>query len=173
MEQQIRNIRIELDELIQFTKELENSREIALAITSIELSKCWLGKCLQEIGTPNPYPESRNPENKIIAPTAEASKAGTIISIQGWENLDSITKIKSLRVLLNVTDSELRSIEPSKLSTKMAQEFLFQSYLECIKAQMCLGMSLGAIRDKVTSVPENLNKTPLTPDQAFKTSEQK
>lgn len=176
MEQQIRDIRINLDGLTRVTKELEKSREVALSITSLELSKCWLGKVLQEMDIANPYPESRTPENKIIEPTADTytkNLAELNAPYENWESYDLIQKIKVLRQSLKGKEEELKNIEPSNLPTKLAQEFLFQSYLECIKAQMWLGMSLGAIRDKVTSVPENLNKTPLTPDQAFKTSEQK
>lgn len=34
----------------------------------------WLGMMLKEMGTPNPYPESYNPENAVVEPTADGLK---------------------------------------------------------------------------------------------------
>lgn len=34
----------------------------------------WLGKDLARIGTPDPYPTSRDPEDKTVHPTADGLK---------------------------------------------------------------------------------------------------
>jgi len=51
------------------------SRERSLAITKIQEAIMWLGMDLKAIGeSPNPYPESYNPESPVIEPTADGLK---------------------------------------------------------------------------------------------------
>lgn len=51
------------------------SRERSLAITKIQEAIMWLGMDLKDIGeTPNPYPQSYNPESPVIEPTADGLK---------------------------------------------------------------------------------------------------
>jgi len=48
------------------------SRERSIAITKIQEAIMWLGMDLKDIGeTPNPYPQSYNPESPAIEPTDE------------------------------------------------------------------------------------------------------
>lgn len=58
-----------------------SSRERLLAITKLQEAIMWLGMDLKaiseespDIGIPNPYPESYNPESPIIEPTADGLK---------------------------------------------------------------------------------------------------
>lgn len=44
----------------EFGTIMENSREIQQSVDSLIMSKCWLGKVLKELGTINPYPESKS-----------------------------------------------------------------------------------------------------------------
>jgi hypothetical protein len=44
----------------------ELHRSIALAKTNLDQATMWLGMSLKAIGTPNPYPESKNPDSLII-----------------------------------------------------------------------------------------------------------
>lgn len=46
------------------------SRSRSLAVTKLEEASMWLGKDLQELNEPNPYPNSHNPESPVIDPTA-------------------------------------------------------------------------------------------------------
>ena len=46
------------------------SRSRALAVTKLEEASMWLGKDLQELNEPDPYPNSRNPDSPVIDPTA-------------------------------------------------------------------------------------------------------
>jgi len=69
-----KQLRKELDESLQKLKALAPSRERALAITKLQESIMWLGMDLKRLGTPNPYPESKNPENTKVEPTADNLK---------------------------------------------------------------------------------------------------
>ncbi len=75
MIEQIKKIRIDIDAMINSTPYLRSSREVSLAHTNLQRGKMWLGKVLQTIGTPNPYPESSNPTNASIEPQAEHTAA--------------------------------------------------------------------------------------------------
>ena len=68
---QIKRLRKQIAEQVAEIKNMQGSRARALAITNLEQGGMWLGKALQELGTPDPYPHSRNPENTIIEPPAE------------------------------------------------------------------------------------------------------
>lgn len=60
MEVKIKELRTTLDGLTQLTQELGFYTEpIMSSIKSLKLSKMWLGKVLGELGTTNPYPESK------------------------------------------------------------------------------------------------------------------
>jgi len=50
------------------------SRERSLAITKIQEAIMWLGMDLKDMGTPSPYPNSYNPANTIVDPTADGLK---------------------------------------------------------------------------------------------------
>jgi hypothetical protein len=73
----VKALRRETDAIIQSTKELPPSRERALAITKLQEGVMWLGMDLKRIGEENPgylsspYPNSKNPENTKIEPTAD------------------------------------------------------------------------------------------------------
>ena len=46
------------------------SRSRAFAITKLEEASMWLGKDLQELNEPNPYPRSCDPTDTVIDATA-------------------------------------------------------------------------------------------------------
>jgi hypothetical protein len=68
------------DELIQRIKELPPSRERALAITKFQEGVMWIGMDLKRINEENPgkfsdpYPNSKDPSNTTIEPTADGLK---------------------------------------------------------------------------------------------------
>lgn len=66
--------RVELDAALQNVKKLLKSRETSLAITNIQQGIMWLGMHLKEVGNPNPYPESYNPQSTVVSPTADNLK---------------------------------------------------------------------------------------------------
>lgn len=67
-------LRGDIDNIIQRVKELPTSRERSLTITKLQEAVMWLGMDLKRLGTPNPYPNSKNPTNTIIEPTADNLK---------------------------------------------------------------------------------------------------
>lgn len=50
------------------------SRERSIAITKLQEAIMWLGMDLKDQGTPNPYPQSYNPNSPDIEPTADNLK---------------------------------------------------------------------------------------------------
>lgn len=63
-----------LDFVLQAVKNLPPSRERSLARTKIEEAIMWLGMDLKRLGTPNPYPNSKDPSNTIVDATADGLK---------------------------------------------------------------------------------------------------
>ena len=70
-----KQLRKDIDILIQRAKELEKSRETSLAITKLQEGVMWLGMHLKELGENNPYPSSKDPTTGTrIEPTADGLK---------------------------------------------------------------------------------------------------
>jgi hypothetical protein len=69
-----KQLRKDLDALLQKLQVADKSRERSLAITKIQEAIMWLGMDLKRLGTDNPYPESKNPESLRIDPTADGLK---------------------------------------------------------------------------------------------------
>ena len=76
----VKSLRGEIDTLIQTVKKLKPSRERALSITKLQEAVMWLGMDLKRIAEENPgylsnpYPNSKDPSNTKIDPTAEGLK---------------------------------------------------------------------------------------------------
>ena len=66
--------RVKIDEQIQAVKSLPQSRERSLAITKLQEAVMWLGMDLKRLNEPNPYPNSKDPSNTKIEPTADGLK---------------------------------------------------------------------------------------------------
>lgn len=69
-----KKLRVDLDAKLQELKSLTPSRERSLAITKLQEAIMWLGMDLKRLNQPNPYPESYNPDNPTIEPTADNLK---------------------------------------------------------------------------------------------------
>lgn len=70
-----KQLRKAIDQLIQQVKMLPASRERSLAITKLQEGVMWLGMDLKRLGTPNPYPSSKDPSTEsVIEPTADGLK---------------------------------------------------------------------------------------------------
>lgn len=69
-----KHCRVELDKVLQSIKGLDSSRETALAITKVQEGIMWLGMNLKRLGVTNPYPDSYNPDNTNVEPTADNLK---------------------------------------------------------------------------------------------------
>ena len=70
-----KQLRQQIDLIIQQIKELPISRERSLSITKLQEGVMWLGMDLKRLGEQNPYPSSKSPETGIvIEPTADGLK---------------------------------------------------------------------------------------------------
>lgn len=67
-----KELRVEIEKLkIRMKDSPFKSAERTLALRALQQAKHWLGEDLQELGTVNPYPNSMNPANIIVDPTAD------------------------------------------------------------------------------------------------------
>lgn len=69
-----KDLRKSLDLKLQTLKQGTPSRERDLATTKLQESIMWLGMDLKRLGDENPYPDSFNPTNTNIEPTADGLK---------------------------------------------------------------------------------------------------
>jgi len=69
-----KELRVALDGNLQKLKSLPASRERALSITKLQEAIMWLGMDLKARNEPNPYPNSYDPSNAIVDPTADNLK---------------------------------------------------------------------------------------------------
>jgi hypothetical protein len=67
-------LRKSLDENLQQLRALTPSREVSLSITKVQEAIMWLGMNLKQLNDTKPYPESYNPANTIVEPTADGLK---------------------------------------------------------------------------------------------------
>ena len=69
-----KQLRKNIDEIIQRVKALDSCREVSLVITKLQEATMWLGMNLKRLDEANPYPESKNPDSQRIEPTADGLK---------------------------------------------------------------------------------------------------
>lgn len=74
-----KELRRDLDVILQRVKNLPGSRERSLTITKLQEAVMWLGMDLKRINdsggdVKNPYPNSKDPSNTKIDPTADGLK---------------------------------------------------------------------------------------------------
>ena len=69
-----KELRRDIDAQIQKVKGLPPSRERSLSITKLQEAVMWLGMDLKRLNEANPYPDSKDPSNTKIEPTADGLK---------------------------------------------------------------------------------------------------
>lgn len=70
----IKQLRKDIDDVIQRVRSLDSCRETSICITKLQEAVMWLGMDLKRLNQPNPYPESYNPDSMRIEPTADGLK---------------------------------------------------------------------------------------------------
>ena len=70
----IKQLRKDIDDIIQRTKDLDSCKETEIVVTKLQEAVMWLGMDLKRLNQPNPYPESKNPNSMRIEPTADGLK---------------------------------------------------------------------------------------------------
>ena len=57
----VKQLRKDIDDVIQRVKTLNGCREVSICITKLQEAVMWLGMDLKRIGAINPYPSSKDP----------------------------------------------------------------------------------------------------------------
>lgn len=71
----IKQLRKDIDDVIQRVKDLESCRETSIVITKLQEAVMWLGMDLKRLNQDNPYPSSKDPSTGTkIEPTADGLK---------------------------------------------------------------------------------------------------
>lgn len=71
----VKQLRKDIDDVIQRVKSLDDCREVSICITKLQEAVMWLGMDLKRIGDVNPYPNSKDPSTGTkIDPTADNLK---------------------------------------------------------------------------------------------------
>ena len=71
----IKQLRKDIDEVIQRVRTLESCRETDICITKLQEAVMWLGMDLKRLNEVNPYPSSKDPSTGTkIEPTADNLK---------------------------------------------------------------------------------------------------
>lgn len=71
----VKQLRKDIDDVIQRVKALDGCREVSICITKLQEAVMWLGMDLKRIGDINPYPNSKDPSTGTkIDPTADNLK---------------------------------------------------------------------------------------------------
>ena len=71
----VKQLRKDIDDVIQRVKVLDGCREVSICITKLQEAVMWLGMDLKRIGDINPYPNSKDPSTGTkIDPTADNLK---------------------------------------------------------------------------------------------------
>ena len=71
----VKQLRKDIDDVIQRVKTLDGCKEVSICITKLQEAVMWLGMDLKRIGDINPYPNSKDPSTGTkIDPTADNLK---------------------------------------------------------------------------------------------------
>ena len=71
----VKQLRKDIDDVIQRVKSLDGCREVSICIIKLQEAVMWLGMDLKRIGETNPYPSSKDPSTGTkIDPTADNLK---------------------------------------------------------------------------------------------------
>ena len=57
----IKQLRKDIDDVIQRVKKLDSCREVSICVTKLQEAVMWLGMDLKRINDINPYPSSKDP----------------------------------------------------------------------------------------------------------------
>ena len=57
----VKQLRKDIDDVIQRVKALDDCREVSICITKLQEAVMWLGMDLKRISETNPYPNSKDP----------------------------------------------------------------------------------------------------------------
>jgi hypothetical protein len=157
MEEAVKKIRVEIDRYFTTLGQMQPSREISIAITCTQNGKMWLGQLLKALGTENPYPDSKNPINTNIAPTADTFDGDVKKDLEGIGHIQQV-KIMRSRLsegykLIEEIQSKVKggyNVEVENKEFELVLIALQKSWEYIVEANMWLGMELGRINNEST-----------------------
>ncbi len=156
----IREQRLAIDKIYNSFGLIHSSAEITLAKRCVELSKMWFGEVLGIMNETNPYPESSNPENKVIEAQADhtentfhrkfiETESRLSCSLEDLPDLTKVSRVKSLREeLVNMFNSIEKQAPDFVSSTGYMHQFFKKGAYKLIEAKMWLGRELNRIREE-------------------------
>lgn len=169
----IKNLRVELTALSWTNNLLNPSREVSLAYTNVQRSKSWLGKVLQTLEQPNPYPESTDPQSKKIEPQADVPEENPYLEYFRSLPQTQTTIVKGLRKICEDLITKLREqhhIFHNRPELVEHDAFFWgatyfnQSILALEEAKMWYGWELDRIRKELewrNNPTESAGRPPL------------
>lgn len=107
--EKVKQVRMFVDNLIIQSKEIKPSRETSLAYTNMQRGFMWLGKVLQGLDQPNPYPESTNIHSPKIEERTDQAKDSPIL-FEGCPFIDG-DQTASIKWFRNQLDSVINQID--------------------------------------------------------------
>lgn len=126
------------------------SREMSLAKTDCQRSFHHLGLQLKSMNEKNPYPESTNPDSKIVEPIADAVYSE--IPLHGTTQLERVKDLRGhVQQIIDEYDNEGYPLSYELRHFKKSQDWLTE-------VKMWLGWELGRIRDQ-----RDVDNAPQTP----------
>jgi hypothetical protein len=142
---EVKAFRIEIDTMMNSIGLVMPSREVSLAYTNLQRAKMWLGKCLQYIGNPDPYPESKDPKSATIEPSADHENnhfGGMFEKLPQTQT----ARVKYYReVITNLVDEMKKQELPKSLAGEYTTYFK-TAYMALEEAVMWFGWELGRIK---------------------------
>lgn len=146
---EVKRLRLSISENVVMIGLLEKSRATALAATKAEEAFMFLGKVLESLGAPYPYPRGSNEASGKIEDTVEK---GDVSFPEG--NMTYLEMVKYVRSHLqgsisSTTYNKILDYSGHRSSSLLFQ-FCMQSLMNLVASKMWLGMEINAIvrRDK-------------------------
>lgn len=149
MSQKLISLRVELSKRLADAQVVGRSRELSLAVTSIQSARMLFGSVALALGSTNPYPEADKPASAVIHPSADLAVdyLPPVVS-----PLNQVGGVKGLRVDMQVAIDAavaLRSelwARPYASAISITAEVLFdRALVELFIAKQWLGEQLAVL----------------------------
>lgn len=143
MNQKLISLRVELSKRLADAQVVGGSRELSLAVTSIQSARMLFGSVALLLGSVNPYPEADNPGSKVIHPSADLA-ADYVPPVLA----DQVAAVKALRaelqVLIDAANWQRRQLWARSYGS--VEELLFdRALVELFLAKQWLGEQLAVL----------------------------
>lgn len=147
-EAQLTQERIELNRIENtikalIDKKISSRAETTLAFRSVQLATMWLGKAKGTLKVPHPYPESFDPNSKVIEARVDVAEVTELNA-----DFDEIAHIKALRADLKKIEGAINNDQLILTDNRKYQECIINAWTACCNATMWLGMVLNSIKSE-------------------------